>query len=206
MIDEDAIEQWAPDAHRLHLRVRLSEASPLLSTLGVFGVLLVAIAAITRESAPVAMLSLTLLPAGLILAVATLAFLRTPPWLAREVRFELLRESVRVRAPFGARETHLASIESVDVHYMSARRDLGHVLLRARGEPAELGPAIPTGRRVSAGSAGLVTWASVEQVNPADQLFEGTLTFWFVVNPDDVARRVRAAVDGVATHSRGPHR
>jgi hypothetical protein len=125
--------------------------------------------------------------------------------LTQHVTFELTRTCVRVRMAGACREVPLAEIEAISVHPASRTSDVGHVVMHQKGETREL-PAIPTGRRVNAGTVGLVTWANVELVDPTDQLFEGALTFWFVPRPALVRRRLLAALAGVTPNARGPHR
>lgn len=125
--------------------------------------------------------------------------------LTREACFELTADCVRVRLGDASRTVPLPEIAQVEVLRAHRRANVGHVVMH-RHDSSATAPAIPTGRRVSGGTTGLVTWAQVEHADPAQQLFEGALTFWFVAQPEEVRARVEAAIQGVSPHSRGPHR
>jgi len=205
MPDDSPIERWAPHPHAVSVRW-LHDAAPPLRVVGVFAALLVAVGVLAGVATPVLMLLMVLTPAVLILAVGLLRSAIAPAYMAREIAFELTADALRVTTPFGARDLSLTAVDRVEVVHISRRLRVGHVVLHERNEPPGAMLSIPTGQRMSAGSVGLVTWASVEQIDPAEQLMEGALTFWFVANPDDVAARIRAAAAGQAPHARGPHR
>ncbi len=205
MPQDTAIERWAPHPRASVVR-RLHDAAPLLRVVPVLVALAVVLRVVGGASAPVLMLLVVLAPAMLILAIVLLRAASAPPYMACDVRFELTADAVRVVTSFGVRELSLTAVDRVDVVHVSSRWKLGHVVLRDRDGSPEAAPSIPTGQRVSAGSVGLVTWASVEQIDPAEQLQQGALTLWFVANPDDVAARIQAAVASLPLHARGPHR
>lgn len=204
MID-DAIERWGPHSRPAYVQL-LYHGSAVARSLATAAVALITVLLLGREIVPVYVLAMVVGPVVLLMLAAVLKSTARSPHLSADVRFELCPQSVRTVTPFGTRELSLAAIDRVEVVHLFRRAGIGHVVIRSRGEPGELEPVIPTGRRVSAGTTGLVTWASVEHVDPAGQLMEGPLTFWFVAQPDEVAMRLRAAVEGVAPHARGPHR
>jgi len=195
---DDALERWLPEPKFARTPLQLGALAP--------GAVM-----ITLVVAFFALAARTLFPVA-ILAFGVLLWLmlrgptsRRSRLLTQGVAFELTSERVRVRLGDASRELPLSNIGDITVIRASRKSDVGHVLIHRRG--ADLGePAIPTGRRVSSGTVGLVTWTNVEFVEPAEQLFEGTLTFWFVAHPDKVRARLMAAVEGVSPCSRGPHR
>jgi hypothetical protein len=187
------LETWTPEGRHARVPLAAGMLVPIAVTVTVF-------ALATRSLFP----------------VAAAAFALLIWWMARGSRsrhdllthnvcFELTRTSVRVRLAEACREVPLSEIEAVTVLPASRKADVGHVVMHQKGKTREP-PAIPTGRRVNAGTVGLVTWANVELVDPADQLFEGALTFWFVPRPEMVRQRLLAALAGVTPHARGPHR
>ncbi len=185
------LEVWTPERH-----ARVPLAAGMLAPLA----LTVAIVALATRS----LLPLVAAALGSLVWWAVRSGSRRD-LLTQDVSFELTRTSVRVRMTGACREVPLSEIESISVLPASRKSDVGHVVVHERGKRREP-PAIPTGRRMNAGTVGLVTWANVELVDPADQLFEGALTFWFVPRPETVRERLLAALAGVTPHARGPHR
>lgn len=197
-MDDEVLERWTPDPKLARVPLQIEAIAPVAMMLTV---VVAFFALATRSLFPLAIVAFALLiwlmrrgtqrPRGNL--------------LTRGVCFELTTRSVRVRLGDTVRELLLTEIDDVEVVRAAHTADVGHVVFRRRGGGA-VKPAIPTGRRVSGGTVGLVTWANVEHVDPAEQLFEGALTFWFVAHPQEIRARVLAAVDGISPHSRGPHR
>lgn len=195
---DDALERWLPEPKFARSPLQLGALAPgavMITVLFVF------FAVAARPLFPFAMLAFGLLMWLMFRDPSS----RRSRLLTHGVSFELTTERVRVRIGDTCRELPLSNIGDVTVVRASRESDVGHVVIHRRD--AELGePSIPTGRRVSGGSVGLVTWTNVEFVEPAEQLFEGALTFWFVAHPDRIRARLLAAVEGVSPCSRGPHR
>jgi hypothetical protein len=195
---DDALERWLPEPKFARTPLQLGALAPGAVMITVM-IALFALSA--RTLFPLAILAFGILMWVMFRGPSS----RRSRLLTHGVSFELTTERVRVRLGDTCRELPLSNIGDVTVVRTSRKSDVGHVVIHRRG--AKVGePSIPTGRRVSGGSVGLVTWTNVEFVEPAEQLFEGALTFWFVAHPDRIRARLLAAVEGVSPCSRGPHR
>jgi hypothetical protein len=200
LASDEPLERWRPDPRHAKAGWGYSEiapfAFPALLALAFAGVAL-------RSAFPPFLLAFAAL-VGWILHRGSQG--RSCSILVDGVSFELTPQRVRVRMGDARRELRLASIARIEVWPTSRQAAVGHVVVRSRQGPQDERPAIPTGRRVGTGSAGLVFWASLEHVDPTEQLYEGAFTFWYVAHPEDVRWRIEAAVAGVPPHERGPHR
>lgn len=200
---ETLLETWTPERSRVRVPHRLWQLVPSL-VLACLAALLAIHSTAGQPASPVLLLFIL---APMIMALVWGSSSRHRPQLLHEgVAFELTDRVVRVRVGDRQREVRLHDIACVDVVRPWRARGVGHVIVRLHGEPLNQPLAIPTGRRVTGGTVGLVTWGSIEEVHPGDQLFEGAMTLWFVAHPEQVRDRICAAMRGLSPVARGPHR
>ena len=197
-MNDDLLERWMPDAKLARIPLQLEAITPVAMMLTV---VVAFFALATRSFFPFAILAFV----ALVWAMRRNNHHQEANLLTHGVVFELTTHCVRVWLNDTNRELPLSEIKDVAIVHVKRTTNVGHVVFHRRGEN-RVKLAIPTGRRVSSGTVGLVTWANVEHVDPAEQLFHGALTFWFVAHPDEIRARVQAAAEGISPHSRGPHR